>query len=286
MLFRSRLPNGYDPESKTVLYEVTYSGLDFTRPIAIEATSFQPQCYNFNGVYPDLTGLTDQVLPSEIGPEGQVILAKGTQPQTFPELPGLSLTMGVASDGIFHVRWWLEEGYAGRSLLAMPTSQASGENYQSEYDVHSDLTDGGDISYPALPANLVADIKSLELYGSYRGPAAAIEGEWTLENIQLEQVETKVIRDCGTYGVFVIDSIQISPLGVSVIYRNTPGDAGVFTWQHECTVHLTDGTDAIPGAPNAPWSADKTNYAFWSFENPVELDQVSALSLFGHKFTF
>lgn len=281
-----QFPDGYDAENKTALYEVMCFGMDFTQPITISASSFQPQYYDFEQSVTDLSGLTDQALPSKAGPEGQVILAEQTGAQTFPDLPGLSITAGVASDGLFHVRFWEEEGYQDQHvLLAMPMSRATGEHYQSAEDVYTELPDGVDVAFPALTAALVSDVESIVLYGSYHGPAPAIEGTWNLEDVQLEQVETKVIEDCGTYGVFVIDSIQISPLGVSVAYRNTPGEKGVFTYQHECTIHLADGTDIKPGGPGGFMSIGG-NYATWSFESPVELDQISSLSFYGQTFTF
>ena len=211
----------YDPETKTALYEVECEGMDYSKPVSITAGRFQPQYYSNVRVYPDLSGLTARPVPCETGPNGEVILAM-ENPQTFEGAPGLSVSMGVGSDGLLHVRSQLTRDYSGDVFFALPLSKATGENYQDESDVITQLPDGCDMALGRVTADTVADIESIQVYGTYVGSAEKIEGQWKLENVTLENAPVKAAEDLGTYGVFVLERVQVSSLGVSVLYHNTP----------------------------------------------------------------
>ena len=125
----------------------------------------------------------------------------------------------------------------------------------------------------------VADMASIRVYGAYRGPGAAIEGEWSLP-VELEPAEQRVILVGRTLeDGFYVERIEVSGMNIAVYYRG--GDKSWFV------VWATDKNGVRTGVPMGMMSAgaeDGLNLGLWSFETPAALDELASVTLLGETF--
>ena len=140
--------------------------------------------------------------------------------------------------------------------------------------------DGGmDYTIGGVAPDDVADMASIRVYGAYRGPEAAIEGEWSLP-VELEPAEQRVILVGRTLeDGFYVERIEVSGMNIAVYYRG--GDKDWFV------VWATDKNGVRTGVPMGMMSAgaeDGLNLGLWSFETPAALDELASVTLLGETF--
>ena len=207
-----------------------------------------------------------------------MVLSPGQTPQTSPDNADFTISsMGFDGQGRFHIRLAMAEGFDAGWLLAVPYD-AAGEQIGSTLE--QTAVDGGmDYTIGGVAPDDVADMASIRVYGAYRGPEAAIEGEWSLP-VELEPAEQRVIPVGRTLeGGFYVERIEVSGMNIAVYYRG--GDKSWFV------VWATDKNGVRTGVPMGMMSAgaeDGLNLGLWSFETPAALDELASVTLLGETF--
>ena len=180
----------YDAESRTLLLEASAKGLDTSRAVSLELTGVDPSERYIQGAYfqPPADA---RALDTDTTGEGAVVLSPGQTPQTSPDTADFTISsMGFDGQGRFHIRLAMAEGFDAGWLLAVPYD-AAGKQMGSTLE--QTAVDGGmDYTIGGVAPDDVADMASIRVYGAYRGPEAAIEGEWSLP-VELEPAEQRVI---------------------------------------------------------------------------------------------
>ena len=218
-----------------------------------------------------------RTLESETLADGATVLRAGQTPQTSPDTADFSISsMGFDSQGRFHIRLAMAEGFANRALLAVPYN-AEQEQMGSTLDQFA--VDGGtDYVIGGITPADVADMESIRVYGAYRGPEEAIQGTWILP-VTLEPAEQRTITLNRQVWPYRLDALELSPLSVALTWRRLDGQPG----HPGIQVTLRDGTQAgleVKGGSGNP----DYSYDFWLFTEPVELDDISSVTIAGETF--
>ena len=267
----------YDAESRTLLLEASAKGLDTSRAVSLELTGVDPGERYIQGAYfqPPADA---RALDTDTTGEGAVVLSPGQTPQTSPDTADFTISsMGFDGQGRFHIRLAMAEGFDAGWLLAVPYD-AAGKQMGSTLE--QTAVDGGmDYTIGGVAPDDVADMASIRVYGAYRGPEAAIEGEWSLP-VELEPAEQRVIPVGRTLeDGFYVERIEVSGMNIAVYYRG--GDKSWFV------VWATDKNGVRTGVPMGMMSAgaeDGLNLGLWSFETPAALDELASVTLLGETF--
>ena len=267
----------YDAESRTLLLEASAKGLDTSRAVSLELTGVDPSERYIQGAYfqPPADA---RALDTDTTGEGAVVLSPGQTPQTSPDTADFTISsMGFDGQGRFHIRLAMAEGFDAGWLLAVPYD-AAGKQMGSTLE--QTAVDGGmDYTIGGVAPDDVADMASIRVYGAYRGPEAAIEGEWSLP-VELEPAEQRVILVGRTLeDGFYVERIEVSGMNIAVYYRG--GDKSWFV------VWATDKNGVRTGVPMGMMSAgaeDGLNLGLWSFETPAALDELASVTLLGETF--
>lgn len=306
----------YDPETRTALISATISYDENARPTRearleikgldtrMAAPRTSASCASVTGavlkslsvgkddkvIYKpgDLagTGYTDAVLPGK-----KVVLAPGQTPMPLEGTEDIRISsMGFADDGCFHVRLDFAEGVrpalweSGKSALICYVTGASGP----EYDVcQQTLVEGGmDILFPLITARDLKSLQSNELrvYGDYFRPGIQLEGDWSVD-FELEYHPSVTLDWTGELEGRQVRQVTLSPL--SVVMFSSSGSSGGF---HSDTLYAvkkdgstvaaepgTGGYNNVSTPEEVLWDAFNT----WKFEEPVDVEDISFLSLKG-----
>ena len=263
--------------SRTLLLEASAKGLDTSRAVSLELTGVDPGERYIQGAYfqPPADA---RALDTDTTGEGAVVLSPGQTPQTSPDTADFTISsMGFDGQGRFHIRLAMAEGFDAGWLLAVPYD-AAGKQMGSTLE--QTAVDGGmDYTIGGVAPDDVADMASIRVYGAYRGPEAAIEGEWSLP-VELEPAEQRVILVGRTLeDGFYVERIEVSGMNIAVYYRG--GDKDWFV------VWATDKNGVRTGVPMGMMSAgaeDGLNLGLWSFETPAALDELASVTLLGETF--
>ena len=125
-----------------------------------------------------------------------------------------------------------------------------------------------------------ADLAYIQVYGPYRGPEQAIEGEWTLP-LEIEAAEQKVVQVDRTLedGVYV-DRVEVSGMNIAVFFQSEDVD-----W---FTLWITDRSGETIGVPlnymNRRVNGADTSCGLWSFETPMDLEDIASVTFLGETF--
>ena len=267
----------YDAESRTLLLEASAKGLDTSRAVSLELTGVDPGERYIQGAYfqPPADA---RALDTDTTGESTTAPSPGQTPQTSPDTADFTISsMGFDGQGRFHIRLAMAEGFDAGWLLAVPYD-AAGKQMGSTLE--QTAVDGGmDYTIGGVAPDDVADMASIRVYGAYRGPEAAIEGEWSLP-VELEPAEQRVILVGRTLeDGFYVERIEVSGMNIAVYYRG--GDKDWFV------VWATDKNGVRTGVPMGMMSAgaeDGLNLGLWSFETPAALDELASVTLLGETF--
>lgn len=233
-------------------------------------------------------GYTDAVLPRE-----QVVLAPEQNPMPLEGTDDMWISsMGFASDGCFHVRLGFADGISvlgANEYTWFPCSLSlDGIDSNKCWTCRETLVPGGiDILFPLFQASDLALLQSgnVRISGCYTRPGTAIEGAWDID-FQLEYYASAVLDWTGELAGRQVAQVTLSPLSVTM----NSNDSGIFSTttlyavkQDGSTVAAEPGTgsysnDAYGTDAGKPvWDA----YNTWSFEEPVDLEEIVGLSLMG-----
>lgn len=270
----------YDPEGKTLLILAEADGLDCSAPMALQVSRISPGHHYLadDGPAPASFAQQESVTLSD----GTVVLAPGQDGRALPQSGGAASVsaVGLATDGLLHVRIRVEAGCDGSSLLVMPQSKAAPEGaaYQ-EGCVITPVEDGYDYRFPYVTAAQMADVSGIYVYGPVQDTQPDLAGPWRIP-LALEQVEQRAMevgRDCGGYAV---ERVLVSPLGVTVFYR-VPAGGNIFTDDRQAAVTLADGTAPAMTLSFSGRAVDDGSYSVWRFREPVELGEITSVMVAG-----
>ena len=220
----------------------------------------------------------DAAIPSQtvvLAPEQNPVPLEGTQDMWVS-------SMGFASDGCFHIRLGLAEGVRPEErgfFSVLGVGDETLETYQQT------LVEGGmDILYPLLHPEDLELIRGCEarFYGPYARPGTVIEGVWAVD-FPLEYHPSVTLDWSGELAGRQVRQVTLSPLSVTM-HSDDPGGF------HAATLYAVrwDGS-TVAAAPDTGrylnvsetgepvWETFNT----WKFEEPVDLEEVTALTLQG-----
>lgn len=220
----------------------------------------------------------DAAIPSQtvvLAPEQNPVPLEGTQDMWVS-------SMGFASDGCFHIRLGLAEGVRPEErgfFSVLGVGDETLETYQQT------LVEGGmDILYPLLHPEDLELIRGCEarFYGPYARPGTVIEGVWAV-NFSLEYHPSVTLDWSGELAGRQVRQVTLSPLSVTM-HSDDPGGF------HAATLYAVrrDGS-TVAAEPDTGrylnvsetgepvWETFNT----WKFEEPVDPEEVTALSLQG-----
>lgn len=263
----------YDAGSGTLLMEASATGIDTSQPLELVVERIDPASYMLQDIrFP--AAVPEKPLETETTEEGDVVLKAGQNPQTSPDTDVVTLSsVGFDGAGNFHIRLAFAEGITGM-LLAMPCN-AAGEPLAH---VTATEVEGG-MDCVAEDFDL-AELACIQVYGPYRGPEPAIEGEWTLP-LELAAAEQTVIQVGRTLedGVYV-DRVEVSGMNIAVFFRSEE-----VNW---FTLWATDRAGETLGVPlnymNRGVEPTDLSCGLWSFETPMDLEDIASVTFLGETF--
>ena len=266
----------YDEVTGQLLVETSAEGLGEGADITLEVSCFDPGYRYIKNAYFQPPTLA-QVLRTEPGAEGQLVLAAGQTPQASPDTTDFSISsMGFDAQGGFHIRLAMAQGFSNSALLALPYN-AAGEQMGSTLETTA-VPDGVDCLIGGIGPEDVAAMEVIRVYGAYRGPEEPVTGTWTLP-VTLEPADQRVLPIDRAVGPYWLEQATISPLSVSIQWKRLDGQQGHPPLQ----VTLCNGQQAGLGMTGGSGGQDGC-YDFWLFTQPVELEDIASLTIAGETF--
>lgn len=271
----------YDPETGQLLMEASADGLDGEKPVTLTVSDLNPG-YCDAGLR--LAAPTEaEILETTVTEDGSTVLLPDQNPRRSPECRGLFISsMGFDGAGCFHVRLAFDQGFSGQRLSVIPESRSQPNTAVYQEDCTRTPVEGGiDLRFPRVTPETLEDVDYLYLYGIYQGPEAPIPGSWSIP-VTLEPAEQRIVDLGGKQaGNFTLDRLEISPLTLAVFYQRDGGEPGFLS-----------GFQALDRDGSAlPLEGDlcsvieggdmRSCYSLAQFVEPVELDEISSISLLG-----
>lgn len=237
------------------------------------------------------TGYTDAVLPSK-----KVVLAPGQTPMDIEGTQDFRVSsMGFASDGCFHVRLEFAEGvkpalFQNQDGVTKSTMLCGwlGEDAALDdrsYAYQQTLVAGGmDILFPLIKAGDLGALQGgqIRISGVYFRPGMEIQGAWSTQ-FQMEHYSSVTLDWTGELDGCQVRQVTVSPLSVTMRSNDKGGFANSTLYavkKDGSTVASEPGLGAynnLAAKGGEGWDAFNT----WSFEEPVDVEDISFLSLKG-----
>ena len=264
----------YDADSNTLLMEVSATGIDTSQPLELVVEKIDPSSYMlWDSRFP--AAVPEKPLETETTEDGDVVLKAEQNPQTSPDTDVVRISsVGFDEEGNFHIRLAFAEGITGM-LLARPC----GADGTPLANIQAAEVEGG-MDCLVVEDFDPADLAYIQVYGPYRGPEQAIEGEWTLP-LEIEAAEQKVVQVDRTLedGVYV-DRVEVSGMNIAVFFQSEDVD-----W---FTLWITDRSGETIGVPlnymNRRVNGTDTSCGLWSFETPMDLEDIASVTFLGETF--
>ena len=264
----------YDADSNTLLMEVSATGIDTSQPLELVVEKIDPSSYMlWDSRFP--AAVPEELLETETTEDGDVVLKAEQNPQTSPDTDVVRISsVGFDEEGNFHIRLAFAEGITGM-LLARPC----GADGTPLANIQAAEVEGG-MDCLVVEDFDPADLAYIQVYGPYRGPEQAIEGEWTLP-LEIEAAEQKVVQVDRTLedGVYV-DRVEVSGMNIAVFFQSEDVD-----W---FTLWITDRSGETIGVPlnymNRRVNGTDTSCGLWSFETPMDLEDIASVTFLGETF--
>lgn len=264
----------YDADSNTLLMEVSATGIDTSQPLELVVEKIDPASYMlWDSRFP--AAVPEELLETETTEDGDVVLKAEQNPQTSPDTDVVRISsVGFDEEGNFHIRLAFAEGITGM-LLARPC----GADGTPLANIQAAEVEGG-MDCLVVEDFDPADLAYIQVYGPYRGPEQAIEGEWTLP-LEIEAAEQKVVQVDRTLedGVYV-DRVEVSGMNIAVFFQSEDVD-----W---FTLWITDRSGETIGVPlnymNRRVNGTDTSCGLWSFETPMDLEDIASVTFLGETF--
>lgn len=282
---------GYDPERKTLLYAFDrYNGI-----LMEDGTAGTLRIGTIQGGYETVETeealprglLTDKLLKTQVLPSGETVLTPGQTAAELPGAKGVSLSsMGFAADGRLHILFRLpngadpEKSHIITNVYSRAWQEGDGSNDAYNRDFQDlGFRDGGAVYYefsvPAEPENL-DDIILTPIYGALEYSGTRIEGKWEVP-ITVQKTEERTMALSGLIDHSTLQSMVLSPLGLTIV-TTSPDFTGISGYP--LAVYLADGTVVRPQRGFVgPSGVDGPDLARWDFKEPMDLDQITGVSL-------
>lgn len=267
----------YDPDTRTLLMEETLMGADFTQPAALTVQTADSAWREFDAVLP--VTIPDTPIQTVQG-DGRGAALPGQNTVADPDCGDYVLsTVGFDSRGRFHALVLFDEQFTDLTAVAVP--YVPGAEGMDRYPGESDFVEvehGEDnITTGVTPEQ----VSYVEISGSYRGEEEPVELNVTFP-LALQPVEWWSLKPQRAVGGVEVEEIHLSPLSLAVFCRDsTTGFAG------QVTLERKDGTQ-VPlrlqiGCSETTEDQD-LHYDFWSFDEPVELEDIASVTIGGEIF--
>lgn len=304
----------YDPDTRTALFSASVFYGDTARPTGdarLSLTEMTTQEGTMYG-YASCAAVTGEVLeslpagegakviyepsdsfgctyPDPMLPSPAVVLAPEQTPIPFEGTEDMWISsMGFASDGCFHIRLGFAEGVLPEEGSFLTNLFLLGDTGDWCWTYQQTLVDGGlDVLFPLLHVEDLELIRRCESrsYGLYTRRGTVIQGAWTME-FQMEHHPSLVLDEVGEVAGRQVRQVTVSPLSVTM-HSNDPGGF------HSAALYAVnrDGSKvaAQPGIGrywNAGADTGETvweSFNTWSFDRPIDLEEVAALELEGER---
>ena len=304
----------YDPETKTALLSASIFYQDTARPngegkLTVTGMDTRRAMLYGDASLASLTGRTlksldvgkeDKVVfrasgfgyPNAILPDKKVVLAPGQTPMDIEGTEDFRVSsMGFASDGCFHIRLDFAEGVRpalrtddGTSTMLF-NPRLTGGTPNEYYVCQQTLVAGGmDILFPLIKAGDLGALQGgqIRISGHYFRPGEEIEGAWSTQ-FQMEHYSAVTLDWTGELDGCQVRQVTVSPLSVTMRSNDKGGFANSTLYavkKDGTTVASEPGLGAynnLAAKGGEGWDAFNT----WSFEEPVDVEDVSFLSLKG-----
>lgn len=267
----------YDPDTRTLLMEETLMGADFTQPAALTVQTADSAWREFDAVLP--VTIPDTPIQTVQG-DGRGTALPGQNTVTDPNCGDYVLsTVGFDSRGRFHALVLFEEQFTDLTAVAVPyvPGAVGMDRYPGESNFVEVEHGEDNITTGVTPEQ----VSYVEISGSYRGEEEPVELNVTFP-LDLQPVECWSLKPQRAVGGVEVEKIHLSPLSLAVFYRgSTTGFAG------QATLERKDGTQ-VPlrlqiGCSETTEDQD-LHYDFWSFDEPVELEDIASVTIGGETF--
>ena len=264
----------YDPDTRTLLMEKTLMGADFNQPAVLTVQTADSAWREFDTVLPVTIPDTPIQTTQE---DGRGTALPGQNTVADPNCGDYVLsTVGFDAQGRFHALVLFGEEFTNLTAVAVP--YVPGAEGMDRYPGESDFIDvkhGEDnITTGVTPEQ----VSYVELSGSYRGEEEPVELN-VIFPLDLQPVEQWSLEPRRAVGGVEVEKIHLSPLSLAVFYRDSAtGFAG------QVALERKDGTQ-VPlrlQIGSAMTTEDQDlRYDFWSFDEPVELDDTAPVPTAG-----
>lgn len=264
----------YDADSNTLLMEASATGIDTSQPLELVVEKIDPASYLLqDSRFP--AEVPEEPLETETTEDGDVVLKADQNPQTSPDTDVVCISsLGFDEEGNFHIRLAFAEGITSM-LLARPC----GGDGTPLANIQAAKVEGG-MDCLVVEEFDLAELAYIQVYGLYRGPEPAIEGEWTLP-LEIEAAEQEVIPVGRTLedGVYV-ERVEVSGMNIAVFFQSEDVD-----W---FTLWFTDRAGETIGVPlnymNRRVNGTDMSCGLWHFETPMDLSDIASVTFLGETF--
>lgn len=283
-------PVSYDPETRTVLYELDFHG---DGPPAQGGTlevvlgGFEPGVHREEGRFSQSL-LTPVVRESRELPSGGTVLTPEQTPSALEGTAAAALSsIGFDAEGRLHIQFRLQEGLnrARSEVQVRIKSRSTTPEQHDRLDRYlwgsvetAFEVDGQwyvDWSYQVGPSDLEDLILEKVTVKAVSGER--VQGEWVL-SIPLEDVPHRRIALEEQVGSVTVRTLDLTALGLST-ESDPKGGAG--TLDYPATVFLSNGAALSLGGVDSQYHNNGYTASHWSMEEPMDPEQVVGVA-FGY----
>ncbi len=251
-------------------------GIDFSQEAALQLGEITPAVYQADEKF--FLSLAEEPLNTAENADGQQAALPGQNRQTSGENRDFYLSsVGMDRQGRFQVLVTFRAGFGG-DLLAVPC-----DAQDNQLGTSLDRVETGAGTCSIRTGVNPEEVAYIRVYGSYQSTAEPIHGAWTLP-LDLQPVERTNIQVNRTIGPFPVEQIQISALGVTVLYRPA-ADGTLFYGDNDVTLTKQDGTSVALTLEMSGQAVEPgARYSVWSCSDPAVLEEIAAVTVLGESF--
>lgn len=301
----------YDPESRTALFVLTVTGYEAVPEDAVlcldverllggrQQVDTQVTVRDLDALEDGISDswLTEEVLPSTQTADGRTVLLPQPEREALiePDAPYPVVAAGIAADGKLHIRVKDQAGAVWQELYASASclNQWGGGSGKEWAENDTAVAVDGDIDFclEDYGPESLSKLLHIDVGGEYSTLSAPVEGNWSLEiPLQVVASETfpiSITLPASPAGETVDgNALELSPLSLTLlcdpntIYYDAEDMTGMvksIRFEHFApVVTLRDGTCLPPSLTNLnSW------WACWSFEQPIDPEDVTSVTLNG-----
>ena len=269
----------YDPDTDTLLVMEELVGADFGQPAALTVKTVDSAWREFYAVLP-VTVPETPIRTTVV--DGRTVALPGQNTVAAPDNADYVVsTVGFDEEGRFHALVTFDEQF--RDLTATAYPYVPGAEGMDRYPGESGWVDWEKVEHgeDTITAGVTPEqVKYLEVSGSYRGPEEPVELNATF-SLEFQPVDAWQQEPGRAVDGVTVEKLHLSPLSLAVFYRDGQGTVGQVTLTRrdgvQVPLRLQIGGAAIADDPGL-------RYDFWVFDQPVELEDISSVTVRGETF--